>query len=403
MEIRLCLATQKLYALLMRKYKGLIMKKKLLFVITQFYKGGAETSLLNLFRTMNPEYYDVDFMVLNQQEHQNVTSLMEFIPPWIHVYDIVKIGYKHWRVENLVGKVYRRFFHTETHSALAEKIVKGEVYDAAFSFGEWLSPAFLANKVNAKRKYIWIHIDIDKASFVNKEELVKYDKDITGYIFASEKSRAGAIISCTQMADKSCIIHNFIDEADIMEKAEAELPNPSFTTEPYLLSVGNLRIEKNYPRQVEIMNLLKQRGIDIKWLCVGSTADKSVVGAVERLIERYSLQNDFILCGVDDNPYRYMKNATAVMVLSDYESWSLVISEAKLLGVPVIATNTSGAQEQLVDGENGIIVDFNTEHIVDKIDIFLQNMELQSRIRINLQNEEATLKGMAEFESLLNG
>ena len=28
------------------------MKKKLLFVITQFYKGGAETSLLNLFQLL---------------------------------------------------------------------------------------------------------------------------------------------------------------------------------------------------------------------------------------------------------------------------------------------------------------------------------------------------------------
>lgn len=98
-----------------------------------------------------------------------------------------------------------------------------------------------------------------------------------------------------------------------------------------------------------------------------------------------------------------MKHATAVMVLSDHESWSLVISEAKLLGIPVIATNTSGAQEQLVDGENGIIVEFDAECIADKVEQFLQNTELQTSIRTRLQQEKSVLKGMAELEGLLNG
>ena len=42
------------------------MKKKILFVITQFYKGGAETSLLNLFHCLDSQKYEVDFLVLNQ-------------------------------------------------------------------------------------------------------------------------------------------------------------------------------------------------------------------------------------------------------------------------------------------------------------------------------------------------
>lgn len=378
------------------------MRKKLLFVITQFYKGGAETSLLNLLRTISPECYDIDFIVLNQQEYQNVTSLMKFIPSWVRVYDIVKIGHKHRHIDSFIGKIYRKFFHIETYNALAEKMIKDKVYDVAFSFGEWLSPAFVANRVTAERKYVWIHIDIDKASFVNREELVRYDEHIDGYIFASERSRAGAIICCPQMAEKSCVVHNFLDEPDISIKAEKAISEAMHEMEPYLLSVGNLRIEKNYPRQVEVMHLLKQRGVNIKWLCVGSTTDKSVVGQVERLIEQYSLQNDFILCGVDDNPYKYMKHATAVMVLSDYESWSLVISEAKLLGTPVIATNTSGAQEQLVDGENGIIVEFDAGCIADKVEQFLQSKELQTCIRMKLQQEKSALKGMAELESLLN-
>lgn len=96
-----------------------------------------------------------------------------------------------------------------------------------------------------------------------------------------------------------------------------------------------------------------------------------------------------------------MKRAKAVMVLSDHESWSLVISEAKLLGVPVIATNTSGAQEQIVNGETGIITSFQVEEIAEEIEEFLNDLELQNKIKKNLILDNTQNLGILEFEDLL--
>lgn len=376
------------------------MKKKILFVITQFYKGGAETSLLNLFHCLEPKKYEVDFLVLNQIEYQDATSLMGEIPNWINVFDAVKNQRSGLKFEQLAGKVYRRLFHTETYVKSAVDFVKRRDYDVAISFGEWLSPAFLAKKVNAVKKYVWIHIDLDKADFVNKEELVKYDSKITGYIFASEKSRRSSIQRCPQMAEKAAVVHNILNQKNIVSRSAEKLTLPQ-TDSPFLLSVGNLRVEKNYPRQIDVMRILKERNILIKWICVGSTVDKNVYGEVSRLLDKYQLRDDFVLCGADDNPYRYMKRAKAVMVLSDHESWSLVISEAKLLGVPVIATNTSGAQEQIRNGENGVITSFDPEEIAEKIIDFLQDEKLQEHIRKNLEKESAFDTGIGEFERLV--
>lgn len=377
------------------------MKKKLLFVITQFYKGGAETSLLNLFHILDPDRYEVDFMVLNQLEYPDVTSLIGQVPDWIQVYDVLKqsSGISAW--QQLKGKVYRRLFHAETYTMAAEKLIKDKQYDAAFSFGEWLSPKFVASRVNAKGKYVWIHIDLDKADFVNKEELLRYDQEIDGYIFVSEQSRKGSVQCCPQMEEKSYLVHNFLNEADILKKAHAPLPEKVNLSAPYLLSVGNLRVEKNYPRQIEVMRILKQRHVPVKWLCVGSTANREIYKIVDELLNQYELKDDFILCGTDDNPYRYMQQAAAVTVLSDHESWSLVISEAKLLGVPVIATRTSGAQEQLIHGKTGLIVDFDPEEIADTIEQFLKNTDTQEQIRRNLQQEQIQGNGLQEFERLL--
>ena len=41
-------------------------REKILFVINQFFKGGAETALLNLFRELSPEKYEIEFMIFDQ-------------------------------------------------------------------------------------------------------------------------------------------------------------------------------------------------------------------------------------------------------------------------------------------------------------------------------------------------
>ena len=41
---------------------------RILFVINQFYKGGAETSLLNLLKQLSgKKEYEIDLMILNIQ------------------------------------------------------------------------------------------------------------------------------------------------------------------------------------------------------------------------------------------------------------------------------------------------------------------------------------------------
>lgn len=96
-----------------------------------------------------------------------------------------------------------------------------------------------------------------------------------------------------------------------------------------------------------------------------------------------------------------MKNADAVCVLSDFESWSLVISEAKLVGTPVIATRTSGAIEQIEDGETGVLCDFTPEAIADGIERLLKDAALQSRIRKALEGFSTQQRSVQEFTQML--
>lgn len=157
----------------------------------------------------------------------------------------------------------------------------------------------------------------------------------------------------------SFVIHNQVDRDRLRQLSKqpppVELPMDGL---PLLLTVANVRNEKNHLRQVEVMKLLFDRGYRFHWVNVGSLAKTDLVSRVKQSAADAGLCAYFHLPGAVSNPYSLMCRADAVCVLSDHESWSMVITEAKQLGVPVIATKTSGALEQIVDEKQVCCADF---------------------------------------------
>lgn len=372
---------------------------KILFVITQFYKGGAEVALLNLLKSLPSQKYDIDFLIFDQMVLSNAYSLIPDIPEWINVCNAAEKEGALAIVKKIWFKVYRKITKHQLCRKEAIHFVKNKEYDIAFSYGEWMSPEFVAMRVNAKKKYIWIHTDIDKAKFVNPEILLGYDKNYTGYIYVSENSKQSAEKAFPMLLGKGIVIHNMCDEETILYASKEVLINQY--KKPLLVSVANLREEKNYARQIEVMKVLHERGVNVTWLCVGSTANVFLYQNLKSLLEKYNLQDEFIFLGVDHNPYKYMAQAEAVTVLSDFESWSMVITEAKIIGIPVIATKTSGAIEQIKDRMDGLLTSFEVEDIANQIQEFLANEDLRKKLKQNLQGFSLNQKVQQEFEALI--
>lgn len=375
-------------------------KRKILFAINQLFKGGAETALINLLRTLSPEDYEIDLLVFDQIVVANAISLVPEVAEWVHVIDCVEkekimaYGKKAW------FKICRIVTGKQRFRASALRYVRKQEYDVAFSFGEWFSSALVGREVRAKRKYVWIHADIDKATFLHPD-IMRCQQLFDGFIFVSEQSRQAALRRFPSLKERMVVIPNLINQDAIRKKSQEESAVPIPLDMPILLTVANVRPEKNYLRQVEVMRRLKDRGFRFRWLNAGSCANQEEVGKVKRAIQNADLEDEFLLLGAIENPYPLMKTAKAVCVLSDHESWSMVITEAKTLGTPVIATSTSGAKEQIVSGESGILCDFSAEDIVEKIASFLQNSECEKRIRANLSRFSGADETLQRLKPLL--
>lgn len=377
------------------------MKKNILFIINQFYKGGAEQAYVNLFKNLHKDKYDIDFLIYDHVFFENRIDLISSLPEWVNVCHVYH-GNEFWgKCKKVFFALKKKITGIHDYEKLAKAFVEKKKYDMAFSCGEWFLPDFLTSCVIADYKIVWIHNDLSEAEYFDGDIFFRQDDQIDKYIFVSKESWRNSINKYPFLKGKSVVIHNIIDADYVIEKANLPVED---TTIPIItvLSVGNIRLQKNHLREIEVMRILFERGFKFLWLNIGAYTDKSLVHKLQEKIKAYHLEESFILLGAQENPYKYMKKADVIAVLSDYESWSLVITEAKILNKPIVSTKTSGAVEQIIHNETGLLTDFTIEDIVDKLSLLLEDGHLREELSDNLRRrcEKATGK-VSEFEDFV--
>ncbi|PXX48950.1 glycosyltransferase involved in cell wall biosynthesis [Hungatella effluvii] len=375
--------------------------KKLLFVISQLYKGGAETALVNLLNKLDYSNYCVDLLILNQCPVENAVSLVSNISNNVKICNAYAEYQKITVFDRIKAKIMYTMVQKGAYYFTALDFVKNKEYDWAFFVGEWCSPSFVAYEVKAKIKAVWIHSDISEAEYFDAAHYFYFYDLFDYFIFVSKNSLKSSVKAYPFIKDKSVTIYNISDTVNIKNNSLAPVQDIKNIKRPVLLTCANFRQEKNHLRQVQAMAELKRRGIEFTWVNIGATADTYLVSQVKEECRKYGLEENFLILGPQSNPYCYMRTADAVTVLSDHESWSMVISEAKILGKPVIATKTSGATEQLIDNETGILADFSVSNIADRIEAFITNKNLQEHIKKNIKNFDNTTEILNSFYNLI--
>lgn len=376
--------------------------KKLLFVISQFYKGGAETALLNLLKYLDKSKYEIDLIVMNQQPVKNAVSLIEQLPKEICILNAYRAEKNMTLADKLRAKLLLKPEDRNCDPSSALLFVRNKEYDWAFHVGEWWLPKFVVQNVHATNKCAWLHTDISKADSFDAEAFFHYDEYFSYYVFVSRNSLEISVKKYPFIRAKSRTIYNINDAAAIREAAEKPVNEDYFDRKlPVVLTLGNVRKEKGHQRALEAMHMLSNKGIDFLWVNVGSTTEKERCQNLLCEAEEFGLKDKYILAGSRDNPYPYIKRADIVAVLSDYESWSMVITEAKILGKPIIATKTSGALEQIADRKNGLLTDFNGKDIAEKLEELLTSKSLRDKCSNNLEGFDNTEEKLRSFDALL--
>ena len=91
-------------------------------------------------------------------------------------------------------------------------------------------------------------------------------------------------------------------------------------------------------------------------------------------INLHHLETCVRLSGFHTNPYPYLANADLFVCSSRAEGYSTVITEALILGLPIITTRCAGMQELLGEnGEFGLSVDNNGTSLYEGLKTLLSS------------------------------
>ena len=97
--------------------------------------------------------------------------------------------------------------------------------------------------------------------------------------------------------------------------------------------------------------------------------------------------------GVQANPYPYMKAGDIYVQTSRFEGYCLTLTEARILNRPCVATNFDVVYDQMVQGENGLVVEMTPEAVAEGILRLMRDPALYSHIRQYQQSEGKGNKG----------
>lgn len=333
-----------------------------LFLIPTLGGGGAERVLVNLANYFDASKYDVTVQTLFKAG-VNVSGLK----PHVHLIEGAR--------KLFAG--YTQLMLLFSPKFLYEHLVKKR-YDVVVSYLEGPTARIVSGCPYIDSKLIaWIHIEHLNLKCIShsfrsvcetKQCYGKFDK-IVGVANTVCEDFAGLL----GMREKLCTLYNTNDDTLIRELAREAVTDMTFPEVLKIISVGRLSKQKGFDRLVEVHARLVAEGFKHHLYIMGQGEEKE---ALISLIKENGVEDTAHIIPFNKNPYKYMVHADLYVCSSLYEGFSTTVTEALILGIPVVSTCCSGAEELLgKNNEYGIVTENSTNGIYHGVKKMLEDKQ----------------------------
>ncbi|ARI77271.1 N-acetyl-alpha-D-glucosaminyl L-malate synthase BshA [Halobacillus mangrovi] len=161
------------------------------------------------------------------------------------------------------------------------------------------------------------------------------------------------------------VIYNFVDEREYYRKSTQELKKDYCIEEheKVIIHISNFRKVKRVPDVIHAFSKIVH-DVPSKLLLVGDGPEYS---DCYQLVQELGIENRVLFLGKQENVSDLLSISDLKLLLSEKESFGLVLLEAMACGVPCIGTNIGGIPEVIDHGETGFIVELGN---IDQIASF---------------------------------
>lgn len=362
-------------------------KKSILIVNNNLQTGGVQKALVNLLNEIKNSYNITLFLFHKSGEYiQDLPKQINVIEAkWplnilgISQLESRKLGWSYFFTRGLLA-VFSRLLNNRMPINL---LISTERLENNFDFGiSFLHNfqekilyggcnEFILERINAKEKITFVHCDFLQSG-VNTTNNQKIYNRFDKIAVVSNGARESFIKVLPELEDHVYTVsncHNFGEYIRLSKINPIEYSKNCLN----IISVSRLSPEKGYIRGLRVIKQLSEEGYQVHWHIVGDGPQKE---KILRKIEELHLEKEVTLYGNQKNPYRYIKNADVLLLPSFHEAAPMVFAEAKCLGVPIVSTNTTSAQEMVTDDVAGWVCENNEEGIYNSLKLLLENPEM---------------------------
>ena len=326
-------------------------KIRILYLITDLGKGGAERSITDLCHQLQKRV-DIEFVIarlLSEPEnaYKEVSASMR----------IVDLDYKS-------NKIFKKSYTPKYHELLEEfkpDIIHSNRFLAEYITIEKIDPKYVFvchgrdNMIQLKN--FTINTLFNKGLLVNfyeKLQLVikKYNRTETHFVVNSLD---------TENYFKSVVPRKSVKNVRVIENGvnydKFHYPDKrsiSPKEKIQIVSVGSFLEKKNQVFVVDIALKLKEKGIPFEINLLGDGVQRLVI---ESKIKEHNLEDVIIVNGIVDNVEEWLKKSDIYLHVAWYEPFGLVFLEAMASGLPIVTLDGKGNRALVKDYFNGFFIE----------------------------------------------
>ena len=365
------------------------MKKKVLFLIPNLQPGGAERVLVNLVNNLDQDKFDVTLQTLF-----DVGVNKQYLLPHVRY-----IG--GWKKQPRGMTQLMKFCSTKF---LYTRVVK-ERYDIVVSYLEGPTARVLAGCRDKNVKTVsWIHTQfitdaVAKIGFRSLKDAVWCYNQADAIVAVGQTVKEGFLSKIPTDKDVK-VLYNTNETEQIVEKAQEEVETP-LSEGINVCSVGKLIPVKAFERLIRVHKRLVDENYPHHVYFLGEGNERE---RLEKLIKELGVENSVTLLGFQKNPYAYVARSDMYVCSSLREGFSTAVTEALVLGTPVVTTECSGMKELLGNNnEYGIVTENSEDGLYEGMKKMLSNPELlkgyreKAKERGKAFSREATVRAVEEM------
>lgn len=394
-------------------------KKNILIYAGPFIPNGIATSINNLLSHIDYSLYNISIAVDISSINNNHDRLHEIgkVPECVNI-----LGYKGTPIldleESWIKSKFDAFKNFNTKE-MQEIYLHGFYRDFMRNFGtkdfdaiinfegydkKWVSLFASVPKDKAKRKIVYQHNDMlseCKSRFpylkCNFSLYDNFDSIVSVSEATRNHNRDNLSSEFNISNDKFVFSDNVQNPNYVIDMAGADFEDEyifSKETKTFI-TLGRMSPEKDHIKLINAFNMVHSENKNIQLIILG---DGPLRNEIFALVKKLGLNDKIHLLGRKNNPFPYLKRSDCFILSSNHEGQPMVLFEAMVLEMPIIATDIVG-NRGVLQGKTGQLVENSVSGLAFGMNMFL-NDELPNS---NFNHQKYQKNAMNMFYKQITG